>query len=487
MTTSEADPHVGGGATARFVYNLSPDTFTPAELAGNDPVGYLLAATNATPQLTGLAAQVRSAGLSLLADNGNFSVIGKVRSALRPEATALRQRLLVVEQALDRSVRPGELPTDLQNDYFMLSVRARELARVMAGDGEQHLPDQLALDPTHLIGVEDVTPACWLALDLERSYTGRRRRDWARINTTIAARAAARLPQLPAPVRAHYYPVASAESYTTAYDAGRIFAAHQLPRVSMGFGAFMADANFTDHAFLGRSRIDFGGRLPNRYTRTVLAARGFFHGYTEIAGHPPAAFHFLGLGAPIMLPLVALAAAGPTALTFDATSPIKDALRDGVLYVTTPAYLKIRIRKSAAWLAAVPTRAWDCPCPFCSAFATTFPFDYPAGHDWHLRNPERDPTAADLREGGGLYEAYPLFSEPPSGPRRDAVDHARIGHNHWALEQILHAVQDANAAGKLADHVTDVVSNYTPTSSAPFASAVGHGLTLAQTPVPTRL
>ncbi len=468
------------------MYNLSPDTFTPAVVAGTDPFGYLLAPNNATPQLVDLAAQVRAAGLPLLADNGNFTLIGQVRAALRSEATALRDRLADVEAELDRSVRPGELPEELRRDYFDLSVRARDLARDRAGDGEERLPEQLALDPTHLIGAEDITPACWLALDLERTYTGRRRRDWARMNTTIAARAAARLAQLPTSLRDHYYPVASAESYSTAYDAGRIFATHQLPCVSMGFGAYMADANFTDHAYLGRHRIDFGGRLPNRYTRTVLAARGFFHGYTTTAGHPPRAFHFLGLGAPIMLPLVALAAAGPTHLTFDATSPIKDALRDGVLYVTTPAYLKIRIRRSAAWLAADPTREWDCPCPFCTTFTTTFPFDYPTGHAWRTTHPDRDPTAADLREGGDLYDAYPLFSEPPSGPRRDAVDHARIGHNHWALEQILHAIGHASTTSHLTDHVTTVVANYTPTTTAPFAHAVTHGLNFAQTPPPTK-
>jgi hypothetical protein len=466
------------------VYNLSPDTFTPPVLAGNDPFGYRLAPTNATPQLTDLAAQVRAAGLPLLADNGNFTLIGQVRATLGVDAAALRTRLDVVEDDLGRSVRPGELPEALQRAYFTLSATARDLARSLAGDGEEQLPAQLALDPTHLIGVEDITPACWLALDLERPYTGRRRRDWARINTSVAARAAARLPQLPTSLRDHYYPVASAESYSTAYDAGRIFATHHLPRASMGFGAYMADANYTDHAYLGRRRIDFTARLPNRYTRTVLAARGFFHGYTTAAGHPPQAFHFLGLGAPIMLPLVALAAAGPTHLTFDATSPIKDALRDGVLYVTTPAYLKIRIRRSAAWLAADPTRRWDCPCPFCTAFTTRFPFDYPAGNAWRTTHPNRDPTAADLREGGELYNAYPLFSEPPTGPRRGAVDHARIGHNHWALEQILHAINDAGATGHLPDHVTTVVADYTPTTTPPFARAITHGLTFAQTPIP---
>ena len=467
---------------ARFVYNLSPDTFTEPNLTGNQPFGYLLAPNNATPQLSDLAAQVRGRGLPLLADNGNFTLIGDVRAALRGPADALRGQVSEIEDRLDRSVRPGELPQDLTHSFFELSIRARELARQLAGDGQQSLPAQLALDPTHLIGVEDITAACWLALDLERTYTGRRRRDWARMNDTTARRAATQQPLLAAPLREAYYPVASAESYTTAFDAGRIFAAHQVRRIAMGFGAYMADNHYTDYVDIGPRRIEFGGRLPNRYTRTVLAARGFYDGYRSEAGTTPAAFHFLGLGAPIMLPLVALATSPGGGLTFDATSPIKDALRDGVLYVTTPAYLKIRIRKSAAWLASDPARRWDCPCPFCRTFTTVFPFDYPAGHAWRTANPDRDPAAPDLRDGGALYDAYPLFSEPPSGPRRDAVDHARVGHNHWALEQILRAVRDATAAGELHDHVDTVIADYTPTTSAPFAAAVQHGLRFATQP-----
>ncbi|MGB3827812.1 MAG: hypothetical protein WA962_03475 [Ornithinimicrobium sp.] len=461
---------------ARFVYNLSPDTFTPDNLTGNKPFGYLLAPNNATPQLSRLASQVRDHGLPLFADNGNFTLIGQVAAALRAESRLLRRRVVAFERTLGHSVRPGELPEDLVRDYFDLSTHARDLARQLAGDGTTNLGGQLALDPTHLIGVEDITAACWLSLDLERAYTGRRRRDWARLNTSVARAAVQHRSRLPGHLQETYYPVASAESYNTARDAGRIFAEHQIPRVAMGFGAYMADANYTDHAYIERSRVDFGGRLPNRYTRTVLVTRGFYDGYQAAAGYPPAGFHFLGLGAPIMLPLVILAARPGNSLTFDATSPIKDALRDGVLYVTTPAYLKIRIRKSAAWLAADPTRRWDCPCPFCQTFTRDFPFDYPTGNAWHQANPGRDPVAADLRPGGGLYLAYPLFSEPSPGHRRDAIDHARIGHNHWALEQVLAHARQATTEGRLEQHTRQVVNDYAPTTSAPFAQAIQLGL-----------
>lgn len=466
-------------ATDRFVYNLSPDTFTAENLRQNDPFGYLLAPNNATPQLTELAGQVRAHHLPLLADNGNFVHIGRVADELRPQAERLRAEIVSLEARLERSVHPGDLPVELTRAFFDFSVRVRERAQELAGNGEEALDSQLQLHPTHLIGVENITAACWLALDLERTYTGRPRRDWERMNSSTAARAARRQLDLPVGLRSAYYPVACAESYNTAFDAGIVFASHDLRRISMGFGAFMADANYTDHAVKGRRRIEFGSRLPNRYIRTVLVAKGFFDGYTVGGGEAPDGFHCLGLGAPIMLPLVALCTPPTTELTFDATSPIKDALRDGVLYVTSPAYMKIRMRASALWLATDVSRRWDCPCPFCGAFTADFPFNYEAGHAWSLAHPDQEPAASDLRPDGALYDAYPLFAEPPSGMRRDAVDHARVGHNHWVIEQILQSVRGAADEDDLESHVRGVVEAYAPRTSAPYANAVTEGLRLA--------
>ena len=90
----------------------------------------------------------------------------------------------------------------------------------------------------------------------------------------------------------YYFPVASAVSYDTAFDAGREFAAAGLDAISMGFGAYMADANFVDHLVVDGRRIDFPGRLPARYLRTVAVANGFWAGYREGAGEHRRGFIF---------------------------------------------------------------------------------------------------------------------------------------------------------------------------------------------------
>jgi hypothetical protein len=278
---------------------------------------------------------------------------------------------------------------------------------------------------------------------------------------------------------AGYYAVASAMSYNTAHDAGRAFADAGIRCVAMGFGAYMADDNSTGYITIGRREISFPGRLPTRYTRTAAVTKGFFDGYRAQGRKAPKAFHFLGLGAPIMFPIVTLCAKATDALTFDAMSPIKDATQGGTLYVTKPAYLKVRTRKVAFRLASDPERTWDCPCPFCGAIRTAHPFDYALGNRWFRREAGRDVLVEDLRPGGALFDAYPLLSEPSPGPLRDDVDAARIGHNHWAVENVLRSLRRAASGGRLAAQVERVVDTYASQTTPPFAAAIGLGLRIA--------
>ena len=241
----------------------------------------------------------------------------------------------------------------------------------------------------------------------------------------------------------------------------------------MGFGAYMADDHFSDHVVVGRRRLDLPGRLPMRYLRTALVARGFWSGYKDVTGRPPLAFHFLGLGAPIVLGLVALCAHGTPLLTFDATSPVKDAA-EGTLYVSKPAPLKIRTRRLALQLASGERREWACPCPFCGPFAESHPFDLDAATAWFAAHPGVEPSSDDLRPGGALFKALPLMSEPAAGGLRTSVTAARVGHNHWVLARVTDEL-DANCRRRelLRAHLEQVVESYERhTNSPPHSAAV---------------
>lgn len=476
----ELSEDIVSGSNSRFVHSLSPDTFAAMNRRLLLPYGFLLAPNNATSSLRVLGEAVVKRRREFFVDNGNFSHIGKVRKAFREEAKELRKLVSEFEKKLGRSARSGELPERLTDDYKRLAKRVRQACDSALLDDEEMLSQQLGLSPSALIGTEDITMASWLSLDIERRYTRMDRRVFRAMNRTVAQRATQLIVSLPRNLRHRYYPVASAVSYNTAFDAGREFGASGIRNISMGFGAYMADSNFVDHLFVGRRRIDFGANLPARYTRTVVVAKGFWAGYLEEFGRPPMRFHFLGLGAPIMLPLVTLCAKRTSELTFDATSPIKDATRGGTLYVDKPAPLKIRTRKIALRLAKTEGGSWDCPCPFCVDFVHRHPFRYELGRDWFGRNTSPKVLASDLRPRGGLFEAYSLLSEPTAGTDlRREVNFARIGHNHWITERILSSVRRAARQRRLQTRVSNMVDDYMGATSPQFANALKLTLSFA--------
>ncbi len=424
---------------------------------------------------------MRASRRELYADNGNFALIGDVVKRHAAEAAALLQAVRKEEKKLGHCARQCELSKTLSAKIAALAKKSRSEALKQRDQGGAALrKQQLAIRPTRFIGVEDTAMALWLALSLEPDYLPYTRSDYKKINQDVARRAASDRTTLPAELASAYYPVASALSYDIAFDAGEVFAEHGLKRASMGFGAYMADDHYSDHVIINGRVIELADLMPNRYLRTALAARGFWDGYRKKAGRPPEAFHFLGLGAPIMIGLVALSSWGTTKLSFDATSPIKDAV-EGTLYVSKPAYLKIRTQKSAFRFASVKGSTWDCPCPFCKDFVRKHPFDYKKGRAWYNKRKPTDVKAADLAPGGALYTAYPLLSEPKGGELRRAVNFARMGHNHWVLQEILAKLKkNAPTRASLKKHVDRVVSDYERnTTSETFAGAVRFAFKLA--------
>lgn len=468
-------------AERHFVYNLSPDTFRSMRDGFFTPFGYLLAPNNATRKLRSYLPEILKKEREFFVDNGNFKHIGLIEKRFKERAKALKAKVKnIEEQTLKRTVRRGELPQSLTQKYQALAREIRKACREAVKSKHNMVGNQLQLSPSALIGVEDLTMASWLSLDIERTYTRFERRTYRKMNQRVAKQAVEVLGSLPHPLRFHYYPVASAVSFNTAYDAGQEFARRGIRAVSMGFGAYMADNNYVDHMYVGRRRLDFGANLPARYMRTVLAAKGFWVGYESVAGRPPRRFHFLGLGAPIMLPLISLVARKSVKITFDAVSPIKDSTKDGMLYVDKPAPLKIKIRKAAHRLARTVGGRWGCPCPFCADFVAKHPFKYRLGRQWFLRTGNDKVLAKDLKPGGDLYRAYPLFSEPVGGTKlRRNVNFARVGHNHWIIDRLISGVQRASKDRRLESYVTRIVRRYEKNTSPPFARALKLSLELA--------
>jgi hypothetical protein len=456
----------------RFVVNLRYETLEREFLELLKPWGFLLAPKYATARIRQEVARLRGADVPLFVDNGNYPLIEQTAAQFEDQGALLLDRVAQEEEELEHKARPGDLSSELREDCTIFARAVRSAARQVMGNGEQALNEQLSLSPSHVIGVEDITLATFLKLNLDPSYLMLPRDYYRRWNASVARRATERLASLDPGLAANYYPVASAFSYKTAYDAGVVFATAGLRKAAMGFGAFMAERDDTDYLELIDRRIDLPGPMPNRYIRAGAVAKGFWDGYKSHVGQPPEAFHFLGLGAPIMVGLATLFAWGTPQLTFDATSPIKDAFA-GALYFWEPSFLKIETKRLASHLATGEWATWECRCPFCEWFIAQYPFDYAGGTGW-LESHQRDIEDQDLIPGGGLYDAYPLLSQPASGVRWGVVRIARVGHNHWAIDQITAALRrQSTSRDRLKTYLGDIADKYeTSAGTEKYAQAI---------------
>lgn len=467
----------------RFIYNLKKETADPIFRKWLHPSGYLLAPNNASPAMVKLATTVRSERkLRLFADNGNFALLQDIQAKFMRQSLSLYAQMQSVRTRLRREPRAEEIPEKVKSQYRKLAedvsrdilIRSESILR---GD---NLARQLSYSPTDIIGAEDISVAVWLSLDIEPNYLGYTNKHYADINRNVAKRWKSDLVKLSVTLRDRCYAVASASSYDSAFEAGRAFAEAGIRRIAIGCGSFMHDNHFSDYLYMHGKRIDLPTTMPNRYVRTVAVACGFFDGYRKVLHKAPRGFHYLGLGAPALLPLAALCAWGTEDLTFDAMSPILDAT-EGTIYLSGPRFEKERTRELAFALASGQTSSWDCSCPFCLDFKKKYPFDYSDARIWFSKKKPPSVTADDLRPSGGLYKAFLLFAEPSGGQLRQAVTFARMGHNHWVVETIMAGIRkNSSSLPELRDYVRDMVRKYAEaTEQASLARAIDYCYKLA--------
>jgi hypothetical protein len=405
-----------------FLVNARPSTLAAGFQQRGHSGGVLFPPDRAASATVAALANRRTREF-VLADNGAYDAIGDQVAAL---------------------------PVGTDDAEAIASLRAAA-AEV---DTVAQLSEQLAVRPQGLVGPEDITLASWLLAGVEESALVRRRNELRRRNHAVAQRGLAMQAAHPDRI---VYTVASAHDHDTAFDAGSALGKSGNRAVAMGFGAMMADDSWTNQVKIHGRKHRLPRSLPQRYLRTALVARGFFAGWAASGAPPPARFHFLGLGAPIMLPLTAYAARRVDAVTYDATSPIKDAV-EGTIYVSKPAQLKIRTWKVVERLATGDLARWSCPCSFCRNFCLLHPFD-----DARLstlgRSRHRPFTAEDLHAGHVAAQAAPLFAIGP-GPLSAAAAEARAGHNHWVIGTTLTSMSQAPDPRAAVDaHVASYVAN----------------------------
>lgn len=203
-----------------------------------------------------------------------------------------------------------------------------------------------------------------------------------------------------------------------------------------------------------------------RCALTIVA--GLHEGFVEAAGRRPC-FHALGVGTPILLPLLAALGDGRTCTASDSTAPIVDGWSGPTIsvYVDDPAPLKYKAHRIAqAWLAdGIP---WGCRCPYCKAFDRAYPPRIDEARRWWIAQNKPTLTEASVRSASPLSGWLPLLGSAADPGLRLTGAMARVGHNHWTLQRIEAAARrHGDDKGTLLAWADGVVRAYVASPAAP--------------------
>jgi hypothetical protein len=200
----------------------------------------------------------------------------------------------------------------------------------------------------------------------------------------------------------------------------------------------------------------------------LLVTLGLIDGFADRRGDLPR-FHGLGAGAPIALPLLALAAYGSPLLSVDSTAPEKNASM-GKLFVNKPAPMTVSVAGVAQALID-ERQAWDCPCPFCRQLQIDLPFDLTAARAFYRdRIAPRAIEDHDLESDDGIGRYLSFCWEPRTGSIRKLIARARTNHSHWAIAGISQAIRaHLGSYEELRGWVGDQCAAYCETTTPVYA------------------
>jgi len=420
--------------------NLKPEIVTSREL---DLDGFVCSYQNAGSRGFELE-MARAANAWLLVDNGNI--------------TDIRQRIAEWVPVFARSEVSG---------HPALAERLRDVLRASFGAEQslQRLVHQVQVGGHVAVGHEDLTLPVLVAAGAELAHE-----QWLSLAEATQQAALLENQRLASLLDRDLSPGWAAGFQAVDYDsgviAGRLAAGWDGP-ATLGLGGLLGMSGSVDHRFVDGIRQDLARAAPSAYVRACEAVFGFVAGCSGGGEARTASLHLLGLGVPVLIPIVACAAhAGGLPLSLDSTSPIYDAHAGGGvrLYVDNPAPMKYRAAKIVQyWIDDdIP---WGCPCPHCGDILSKYPHDPALAR--RLRPDSDTLSDADLSRTP-LGDAMPLFSSPSDPEIGREVRAARIRHNHWSLLRIRDRVREAAEAGALVSYVDDAVRGYAEHSASAY-------------------
>ena len=467
-----------------FIYNLRLETFNTRIQKFADPAGYLLSVHRFTPQMIEFCLKLgRDHNELIFADSGLFEKIRLTVEHFNPLAEQLLAKIISKENRLGHTLRPNEVTTEIRSEYqhFARRILSHIVNIEEQIDSKEILKQQQRINPSRFICREDILLASLIGLGVEPEYVSMPKRFYSERNSRSAIFYKNTKELKFGSFHGIPYAVASAVDYDSAFEAGKKMARVKATHVAIGVGAYMLDDNSVDYFKRKRKIETLNKRIPRRYLRTTLVVKGLIDGYKEVANKHPLGLHLLGLGAPILILLISLITSKIRTVSFDATSPIKDAVV-GTIYFNRPADKKVRARVLAKIFCQDPTKKWWCKCKYCKHYLMKYPFNTRKAADWYNSSGRpKEIMATDLRGETDLSLALPLFGEPIGGQKRKDINDWRIGHNHMILETLFKELNKKSSTRELLPHVKDRVQKYGGSTSPSYAEAAKIGLSIALT------
>jgi hypothetical protein len=466
----------------QFVANLKPYLLNPG--SGRRRFDTYLLSPDYLAQNRDLVASAKRDQRLIAADNGNFDLIGDLIGRFAGDVALIHRDRVDEESQLGRRARPGDLPTPLVERY-------RGVARAVAAAARGATPvartrstvtSQREIAGDYLVGMEDLTLAALIGLGIQPEYA-RLPASWYEGSSKRALGLAERtragdFGQVGALVFAGLHGV----DFDTARRAGRLAGDARAEGIASGLGGALGDPSYVDFRVEDGKTIELGNSVPRAYLRVIEVAAGLHLGYAERAGARPR-FHALGVGTPILLPLLSVLGDRRTFTAVDSTAPILDAWSSLTvsLYVERPAPMKLKAHRIAeVWLSGGP--GWTCGCSACAGFSRAHPPRITAARSWWRAEGRRSLVAQDLRAPSPLAELLPLLGAPSDAAVSREAGMARIAHNHWVLQRLVAAAQThSGTSARLRSWAEEVVGRYIASSAdGNWRAAVGEAWKIAK-------
>lgn len=445
-----------------FLANLKPYTFYRGR--GNPRFNSYLLSIDNFGEHEELSKKVVKQGRFLCADNGNVDNIQEFINAFSSKAKELHILRRNEEALLSHTyARPGDLSILLTEKFSELGREIADKAKSVFDISYIRNVIQLQnkMNPSYIIGMEDLTIVTLTGLNLEPEYTNIHVSDYEEFIYRAISFAKKTEEFNFGEVNSDVFAGLHAINYDTAIKGGELAGAENVFGIASGLLGALKDKSYTNFRIENGQIIESTDSYPRSYVRVAEIAAGFFEGYAKTAGKR-LRFHALGAGSPILLLIIGVLGDNMTFNATDSTAPIQDAVAHPIisLYVDEPAPRKLNTFKIADyWLKE--NKGWSCSCPYCKKFDIAFPPDLQSAKNWWLSEGRRNINKYDMNSNRQLSNYFPLLCRHTNPEKNNLANLTRIGHNHWILKRIEKKIRNKlNNPTEIIDWLHETIDTY---------------------------